>query len=554
VASARGKRPSKRTARPRAKAQASARAPLALPDGEIARHVRGVLAAVGEDPDREGLLKTPERVDKAFRFLTKGYNEDIPALLGSALFTVSYDEMVVVKDIDVFSLCVPSKQIVNAVDGAKPARQVKPGDRLWTLSDGYLQQTTVTSVRSRKTREVVEVTTEGGRFRVTPDHPIKTPDGWREAGELRPGMPVEWLNPRTLNRVPYRPQPGYALGYVIGATAADGSIQDGRRICLTVRSREFAEKYREMWQDAFPTSIATVEEVTVPSGFLAREIPMHRVRVVSRDIGEKLCRWLGVSERGSRSKTHTFRFPRVVTSSREMMRGFLDGYSDGDGYAIGRARMIVSANRGFLADLGAYLQTPVGDQKNGTSRVYVSPRWDQAGWHGKHGFHQESDFYVPLDSTLTKVISVRRLSRAKKPHTVYSFKCDPHPTFLVGGHLTHNCEHHLLPFFGKAHVAYIPKGRVIGLSKIPRLVDAFARRLQVQERLTVQIAEALQDHIQPGGVGVVLEAMHFCMIMRGVEKQNSVAVTSCMLGAFRNQVQTREEFLALIRKKHNGLG
>jgi GTP cyclohydrolase IA len=116
------------------------------------------------------------------------------------------------------------------------------------------------------------------------------------------------------------------------------------------------------------------------------------------------------------------------------------------------------------------------------------------------------------------------------------------------------CEHHLLPFFGKAHVAYIPKDKVVGLSKIPRLVDAFARRLQVQERLTVQIAHALQDTIHPGGVGVVIEAMHLCMIMRGVEKQNSVAVTSCMLGAFREQSQTREEFLSLINKKHNGLG
>jgi GTP cyclohydrolase IA len=115
------------------------------------------------------------------------------------------------------------------------------------------------------------------------------------------------------------------------------------------------------------------------------------------------------------------------------------------------------------------------------------------------------------------------------------------------------CEHHLLPFFGKAHVAYIPKNKVIGLSKIPRLVDAFARRLQVQERLTVQIATAIQDAIHPGGVGVVIEAQHLCMIMRGVEKQNSVAVTSCMLGAFRHQHQTREEFLALVRKKHNGL-
>jgi GTP cyclohydrolase I len=116
------------------------------------------------------------------------------------------------------------------------------------------------------------------------------------------------------------------------------------------------------------------------------------------------------------------------------------------------------------------------------------------------------------------------------------------------------CEHHLLPFFGKAHVAYIPNGKVVGLSKIPRLVDMYARRLQVQERLTVEIAQTLQHVIRPRGVGVVVEAMHLCMIMRGVEKQNSVAVTSCMLGAFRRQQQTRSEFLTLIRKKHEGLG
>jgi GTP cyclohydrolase I len=111
------------------------------------------------------------------------------------------------------------------------------------------------------------------------------------------------------------------------------------------------------------------------------------------------------------------------------------------------------------------------------------------------------------------------------------------------------CEHHLLPFYGKAHVAYIPNGKVVGLSKIPRLVDMFARRLQVQERLTTQIAETLQQTIKPRGVGVVIEAMHLCMIMRGVEKQNSVAVTSCMLGGFRDRQPTREEFLELIRSK-----
>jgi len=115
------------------------------------------------------------------------------------------------------------------------------------------------------------------------------------------------------------------------------------------------------------------------------------------------------------------------------------------------------------------------------------------------------------------------------------------------------CEHHLLPFYGKVHVAYLPKSKVIGLSKIPRLVDIFARRLQVQERLTKQIAEAIKEAIDPIGVGVVIEARHLCMMMRGVEKQHSATVTSSMLGAFRDEQQTREEFLSLIRSaKPNG--
>ena len=114
------------------------------------------------------------------------------------------------------------------------------------------------------------------------------------------------------------------------------------------------------------------------------------------------------------------------------------------------------------------------------------------------------------------------------------------------------CEHHLLPFFGKCHVAYIPQGRVVGLSKIPRLVEIFARRLQVQERLTSQIAETLRDKIRPLGVGIVMEASHLCMSMRGVEKQNSVAVTSAMLGVFQHDARTRMEFLELIKRADIG--
>ncbi len=110
------------------------------------------------------------------------------------------------------------------------------------------------------------------------------------------------------------------------------------------------------------------------------------------------------------------------------------------------------------------------------------------------------------------------------------------------------CEHHMLPFYGKAHVAYLPSEKVIGLSKIPRIVDVFARRLQVQERLTHQIAQTIQDVLKPRGVGVVLEARHFCMMMRGVEKQHSGTVTSAMLGAFRDRQETRNEFLSLIQQ------
>jgi len=114
------------------------------------------------------------------------------------------------------------------------------------------------------------------------------------------------------------------------------------------------------------------------------------------------------------------------------------------------------------------------------------------------------------------------------------------------------CEHHMLPFYGKMHVAYLPQKKVIGLSKIPRIVDMFARRLQIQERLTQEVAQTIQEVLKPLGVGVICEARHFCMMMRGVEKQHSGAMTSAMLGAFRDRKETRDEFLALVNHKSNG--
>jgi GTP cyclohydrolase I len=387
----------------------------------IAALVEKLLTELGEDAQRAGLERTPERVEKALRYLTSGYGQDLNAILNDALFVENYDEMVVVKDIDFFSLCVPSTQVVDAVGGAKPARLVAVGDRLWTLDQGTLRETTVTRVTARRTRDVVEVRTTGGSFRVTPDHPVMTDSGWQEAQRLLPGTNVEWIDPKTLSRRPYGPRPGGPVGDVLGAIASDGSLPDGRRTCLTVRSEPLAEKVRAMVTEAFP------------------------------------------------------------------------------------------------------------------------------GWYGKHGFHQEREFYLPADGGYCHVLEVRAHPLAETPHTVYSFTCAPYPSFLVAGHLTHNCEHHLLPFFGKAHVAYMPSQKIVGLSKIPRLVEMFSRRLQVQERLTTQIANTLNEALQPRGVAVVMEAMHLCMLMRGVEKQNSKAITSAMLGMFRDRPETRAEFMELIK-------
>jgi GTP cyclohydrolase I len=129
---------------------------------------------------------------------------------------------------------------------------------------------------------------------------------------------------------------------------------------------------------------------------------------------------------------------------------------------------------------------------------------------------------------------------------VFHVKCDE-MVIVKDIEFFSTCEHHLLPFFGKMHVAYLPKDKVLGLSKIPRIVDMFARRLQLQERLTQEVAEAVSDVISPRGVGVLCEARHFCMMMRGVEKQHSGTVTSTMLGSFRTNKSTRDEFLALVR-------
>jgi GTP cyclohydrolase I len=521
--------------------------PPDLSDVPFTALVAEMIRRLGDDPEREGMRRTPLRVQKALEFLTEGYAMSPREVIGDALFQERHKNMVLVKDIEMYSMCVPSKQLVNAVEGVKQASRVREGDRLWTLVDGSVSETTVTEVTSRQARELVEVETAEGTFRVTPDHPFATRGGWVEGRDLE-GCEIEWTAPRSLCRRRVEPRMGHSLGYAIGAVCSDGSV-GLRSVSLVVNDRGFADRFAASLADAFDI-IARVESVTRPSGFTGRETPGFRVRVVSSYLADLFRSWVGGDAHHMRQG-----FPRVVLSTEACMQGFIDGYVDGDGFRVrqGTGALVVSANAPFLQEFAEVIDARF-TSRPGTSQLYITDRWNQEGWYRKHGFRQEEHSTTLLESRFVPVLAVRPVrADGRKPYRVFSFRCSPHPTFLIGGHLSHNCEHHLLPFFGKVHIAYIPDGRIMGLSKTARLVEVYARRFQVQERLTEQIAEALWDIIDPLGVAVVIEAYHLCMMMRGVQKQNSKTITSAMRGAFLENVATRDEFLRLTMTDHKPL-
>ena len=518
----------------------------------IEQAVEQIIEGIGENPKREGLLGTPRRIAEMYEELFAGLKEDPRELLEVGFDDEDHHELVVVRDIPFYSMCVPSKQLVDAVGGKRRAADVKVGDWLYTLDRGEVRTTRVVALSRRPTRELVRVTPAGSTsFVVTPEHPIMTPDGWRPAGELGVGDRIEWTHPR---RYAQRRDPmveGYDLGYVLGAVAADASIQDSRRISLCVRDRDYARRFARSFERAFGRSLQ-IEPIKVPSGFLARPVQMYRVRVVSSHLAGLMLKWFRCD--GRTKETKRFHLPRGVLRSREMTQGFLDGYIDGDGYVLPKTgRMIISSNRRFLRELAPVVGSRPSPTGDGTMRLSVSNRWHRPGWYGRRGFVPTTETYDLRDSRWVGVEKVEMsFADGAKPYTVYTFTCDPYPTYAIAGVLTHNCEHHFLPFHGVAHVGYIPQGRILGVSKVARLVEILARRPQVQERLTSQIVEFLcQGGLKAAGAGVVIEAEHLCMTMRGIKKPGSKVVTSATRGVFREDARTRAEFFAIVEGKRS---
>jgi len=518
------------------------------PSIEVA--VRDILVAIGEDPDREGLRGTPRRIAEMYEEIFSGLHEDASELLEVGFDDEDHHEMVVVKDIPFHSMCVPSTQLVDAVGGQKRAAEIRVGDWLYTLVRGQLTTTRVVAVSRRRTHELVKIQPEGApAIFLTPDHPVMTRQGWVPAGSLSQGDEIEWMHPRRYVQRRYPVRGGYGLGYALGAIAADGSIQDARRISVCVRDRGYAKRFASAVHAAFGTT-PQIEPIEVPSGFLGRPVEMYRVRIVSSYLAGFMLKWLKCE--GKRKGTREFQLPLPVLSNREMTQGFLDGYIDGDGHVLKKTgRVIISSNARFLEQLGSVVGSRPATQRDGTMRLYVSDRWHQAGWFGRRGFTVRGEAYDLRDSRFVRVKEVETVeARGRKPYTVYTLTCDPHPTFAVSGVLTHNCEHHLLPFHGVAHVGYIPQGRILGISKVARLVEMLARRPQVQERFTSQVADFLcEGGLNAQGAAVVVEAEHLCLTMRGVKKPGSKVVTSATRGIFREDPRTRAEFFSIIESK-----
>ncbi|MET9377628.1 hypothetical protein ABZX98_26460 [Streptomyces sp. NPDC002992] len=318
--------------------------------------------------------------------------------------------------------------LVNLVDGWAQAKNVFPGSVLWTLDGDRTVQTTVAGVMPVKGRDAVEVVTDHTTFVASPDLLLATPDGWTHAADAA-GMTVAWTYARKLCRERLTIRPGYDFGYFVGATCADGTVHKNY-VSLIVNDEGFASRYAAALTACTGRS-ARLEPVTRPSGYLKRHVAGFRVRVVSSYLADLVRQYVGGDAHHMRQE-----FPRVVLRDVATFTGFMDGYADGDGCRVRwggfQGRVVASANVPFLREwapiIGARF-TP--DMQGRASRLYISDRWLSRDTYGPEQHPLQLN-----EAEWVKVREVRpRPALGTKPFTFYSYRLEPHPTFLVNGHL-----------------------------------------------------------------------------------------------------------------------
>ena len=522
----------------------------------IKNAVTDIMTVLGLDLSDDSLAETPKRISKMYvDELYAGLDYENFPKITTIENKMEYDTMLLERHIAVKSTCVPGKQVINAVGKKKFASEMTVGDKLWTLCNGVPVQTTIEQISTHIAKSLVRVTLSNGTsFRVTPDHPLKIKEGWIEAKDSL-GEKVERVNPQTFCKDTFEFNICKELGYFLAVVAAECSVQQDRRICLETENEEVADDFIYAIKKVFGKK-ANKEQILKPSSFTGKKIKQFRVRIVSSQIAKRTLRMLGIpfGVVGCRSKTFRFHLPEICTHYYSVWRGFIEGYlaTDGTHYVSDKAeyKRIISANENFIEELCDFLKkrVPKGRLSHVSTRpcysVGVTPAEHTHEWFRKHGFSKE-EFSLDLgESSFVEVVSIEEIN---KPTKVYSFKCKEHPTFCINGVLTHNCEHHFVAFMGEAFVAYIPNEKVIGLSKINRIVEFFSRRPQVQERLTEQIFHTLCYLLETENVAVVIKAAHFCVKLRGVEDVNSDTITSRLGGAFLEKEKLRDEFYQAIK-------
>jgi GTP cyclohydrolase I len=521
---------------------------------KIEKAIKDILEAIGEDIKKKDLQGTPSRVAEMYEEIFSGIHQD-PQKELEVVLDQKHAEIILLKNVPLYSVCVSRRMCVYTKEGVKFAEKIKEGDELLTFDKKMdLVSTKVVKVFKRKVAQILEIGIENGiKIKVTEEHPLYVNNkGWIKAENVTLEDKVLVVKGRRgiKNRKDLVIKKDYNLGYFIGTLGSDGSIWRNQ-IRLEVNDRKFAEKFAYSIESSFGLK-SKIEEIQKPSGFLKKIIRQYRVRVVCGELVR-----IVKDIFGGEKKAKTFHLPKVILENEEIFKGFLHAYLEGDG-SIYRNKngkfkyaRIFSNNKVFLEELAEIFHFRVGRHGHqGEYALNIPTQWLSD--------LKRKDFYKPFFPSKEifefknyefGIVKSKKIKIKKyKNYIVYNFSCEPFNTFIINGVWVHNCEHHLLPFIGKAHIAYIPKqGRVTGLSKLARVVDILSKRPQVQERLTTQIADIIMSKLKPQGCMVVVEAEHLCLSMRGVKKPGTLTVTSAVRGIFKENQKTRAETLSLIK-------
>jgi GTP cyclohydrolase I len=463
---------------------------------------RELLKFIGENPAREGLEETPQRFLKAWKHWTSGYTQDPAEILKTFEDGAEgCDQLILVKDIPIYSHCVVGSTFVETPQGRIPIKHLKDGDWVYTVDPETKELGVVRCENPRMTREnaeLVRVYSDNDTVLCTPDHRFLTHNrGWVEAQYLQAGDSIVSL---------YR-------------AAGDRSTPYPKLI--TTRNTRWTESLGGL-------RIEGVSEA----------VPEHRFvfgKVSGEPIRSRFGRTKALHHKdGNRWNNIPENLERVSILEHNRTHGRFQGETNQEGNPAYETRKKAAAEASGRAEVR---------QKRADSvrRYWQRLKQDPDALAARN---QKTSDGILASKRNHRIIAVEPVSWRED---VYCMSVPGTQTFFANGMAVHNCEHHLAAIFGVAHIGYIPNGRIVGLSKLARVADIFARRLQVQERLTNQIADALEEHLKPQGVAVIIQARHFCMESRGVEKMGSATVTSAMRGVFRQEPEARAEFMSLIK-------